>query len=391
MAVTYVRSAMGTSDLVATVTSHSELMNEMAVWETPLLAMIGLDSLTTPCKNSTHYYLEMPWKPNRSTLNGGINNSTQTITLSNEMFKASDIVQIGTEQILLGTTSNNLTFSNCTRSYGTAAAAAHSDGDTVRLIASPAAQGASLGSSGDLVTMPSQVTTYTQIFERFARVTGTANVIQRYGRMDVSEMDYQVSQHLKEILVQMQSSILFGVGGAPSGTSTAGKFDGIYERSYGGAVSLSSAAITVSQLQDDILGILEYGRPESLAYVCSNYSARVLDSLAASKEVITIPPADAGNAYYVNYGVRVQTLFLCGVQIAVIPCQECQDTGVEFLVRPDMLHFGPLRSELGSREIHSAEIASTGDYDARMIVGEYTFECPGAASVHIPYTNVKTS
>lgn len=85
-----------------------------------------------------------------STLNGSITNVATTIVLdsSSPAFSANDLVKIGDEYIKLGTTSDNLTFSNCMRSQFGSMSKDHADEASVNEVGR-----ASSGQGGNTVIM----------------------------------------------------------------------------------------------------------------------------------------------------------------------------------------------------------------------------------------------
>jgi len=120
------RTLTTTSAMVHIPENYAETVYYLAPWETQLLTKVGMDTLPTPCTNPVYHYLEIEDRPARTLLNdsGGISNSDTDIIFEHAVFAAGELVQIDEEVVLLGTTSDNLTFASCTRSHGTGAAAA---------------------------------------------------------------------------------------------------------------------------------------------------------------------------------------------------------------------------------------------------------------------------
>jgi len=120
------RTLTTSSESVGIPENYADKIYHLAPWETQLLTKVGMDSLPTPCTQPVYHYLEIEDRPARTLLNdsGGISNSDTDIIFEHAVFAAGELVQIDEETILLGTTSDNLTFASCTRSHGTGAAAA---------------------------------------------------------------------------------------------------------------------------------------------------------------------------------------------------------------------------------------------------------------------------
>lgn len=117
-----------------------------------------------------------------TTLNGGINDSTPTVNVAagtGVMFDAGDILQIGSEQMLVtARTTDALTV---TRNFGSAGAAAHSDAAVILKLGSAYAENATSGVG--LRQKSDVVHNYHQIFRTPVQASESEQLVRRYERM----------------------------------------------------------------------------------------------------------------------------------------------------------------------------------------------------------------
>lgn len=131
--------------------------------------------------------------PKTTTLNdsGGISDTDTTIVVTDAIFNAGDIIQIGDEKIRITavstTTLTTVSAANNGRGYGGTDAASHSDGATVTLLFPANDEGGSFPQA--YTTTTSVLYNYPQIFRYKMSVTGTRIAVQDYKTDD--EMAYQ--------------------------------------------------------------------------------------------------------------------------------------------------------------------------------------------------------
>jgi len=124
-----------------------------------------------------------------TTLNGAIDNSPATVTVNvaagtGEMFKANDIIQIGSEQMLVSDrTVDKLTV---VRNFGTAGLEAHADASVIRFLGSAFAEGSASGTG--IRQKSGLVDNYHQIFKTPVEASGTEMNVKRYERMNETWM-----------------------------------------------------------------------------------------------------------------------------------------------------------------------------------------------------------
>jgi hypothetical protein len=374
---------IATSDVVGTPEDISDEITELAPWDTMLLTAVGLNSLLKPCTSATHLYQEIQERPLRTTLNGGISAGGTTFILTDKVAIASDLIQVNEELVLLGSTSDNLTFTGCSRSKGVGADADHLTGAPVLVLGKARAQGAAAGSTSDLVVMPDQITTYTRIFTKDIVVTRTANGLDRYGRGTATEYDYVAQRQLKAIKKELEHCLLWDYDVAPSGVTTASQFNGIYERvSPVNTSDLSDAAATLTNMRTAVRTLRDYGARADII-PCSFYMADVFDSWGQAHVVHNTDPMDDINQ---TYGTSVSRLKVGGGLLNILPMDII--SAHLFVLTSSNLGVGPLAPSQGTFSLWP--VGREGDRVKAQVIGEYTAEIRAPRS-HYVFTSVKAS
>lgn len=380
--VSYTNTALYSSSLVAKKEDVSDMIHELAPWTTPILNVLpgGINGFTAI--NTTHSYQEQEWTPCRTTVATTATASKTTLTFSDPIFRATEQVRVGAEVITLGTTSDNLTFSACTRSAGAGAAATLTAGDLAVGANKMWLQGAAAGTAQAMI-QPKQQSNYTTILQEDILVSGTATVLPRYGRGNMSEYDYQKEKMMIRCFKQLEERVLFGWSQAPSGGSTAGGMKGIYESVQGtNSAALGDANPTWANLESYIRAINAWddGRSD-LYFACSLYFAGVMDSWAQGH--LTFPVA-AGELPNPMLGANLRGLFIGGRRVIIIPYSYFDSQA--FIFDPKYIRVGPLTG----RAFHHVMYGADGDREKGAIVGEYTMEC-ACPHAHYVLTGMKKS
>ena len=136
----------------------------------------------------------------------GYNTSATSIVVDNgSYFRAGHIIRntdTGEQMLVTAVSTNTLTV---TRAFGSTAAAAITDNDSILIIGDASAEGAD--SPAVKTTQESKVTNYTQIFRTPFDVTETADASEMYGGRDLS---YLRKKHGIEHKKDMERAFLFG-------------------------------------------------------------------------------------------------------------------------------------------------------------------------------------
>jgi len=199
----------------------ADLVSIVAPVETPLLDALG-DPLYA-ATSTRHEWLEDALLPNSDTINqpsisdGGANTTLISVTHS-DRFRIGDLIQgAGSTEVCLVT---NVSGSNVTitRGYGGTTATELVNGETLTIIGNAALEGAEAG--GARFTSRVRKSNYTQIFSAPVQVSGTEAAVRQL-RVD-DEMDYQTTNRLRELLRDLENTVINGVAPAanPEGSST---------------------------------------------------------------------------------------------------------------------------------------------------------------------------
>jgi hypothetical protein len=284
--------------------------------QTPFLNSIGFPGGAV-ATNTTHSYLDDAYVPAKTTLNGAISaTTTTTFVLTDAIAKPGMRIRVGSEVILLGSSTNNLTFTGCTRSVGTPAASTYSSGDVVTVLGKGEAQGAALGTA-DVGYEPRSVTNYVQEWEKAMDVPDITNNSQRYGRPGNAYDDDAVKK-LRDLKVQMEESALYGVATAPTGSSgTAGWMGGFVERVVGtNTTAMGTTNFTQSSLRTAVEAIGAYADPDvdiNAVLLCPIHQTFVFDGWQQAHIISENDPLVQ------RYGVRVRRLLIGPMTVDVIP------------------------------------------------------------------------
>lgn len=349
----------------------------------PLLTLIGsMQSMPTManaapgcCGGPTYKYNEYQFLPTITSLNGDILIGATTIVLADAIARAGDQIILGNEVILLGTTSDNLTFASCTRSVGTGAAAAGSSGAKVKVVAKSNLQGAALDDTSFRV-QPNVITGYTRIGKAGVGVSRTYKHSQVLGDGG-DQLREDAMNKTVDLIAGLEHQVVYGVGAAPT-TSVAGSFDGIYERVIGvNATDASSGDITLALIKDAVGEIDEYHGNDSvpLALIVGNHQRYEIDAIGWGKVQLS-PTLSA------MYGAQVQSVFVSGREMALITDHNMDTNGLAMIVTPSAIGVGPLTPE---DHYTYVEKGKTNDGDEGNVIGEYGCAVQGTKTHHIFY------
>jgi hypothetical protein len=373
MAVTYVSANVKTSNLVTVPESYHDALGEFATWETPLLDLIGFNSLKGGCTSTTHYYNEMPHTPKRGTIYSSFASGDTHVHITPAIFSAGEWVLVGDETVKLGDTSDNLDFGSAgtatSRSVGAVPAATWAAGTTVIGLGIPQIEGfAASTTAGDFYPQPNKVTAYPMIFKYEVMTSDTANAVPRYGRPG-SEFDYQIALGMRYIKKSMQAAILGGVAQACT-ASAAGVFPGLLERCYSASyyTNLSSGSyVTLDYVRLAVRTLKDAGfNPNFIA--SGLYSQGAVNAWAAGGIVRQLQPGEPG---FTTFGNSVNVMNVDGSLLICVPMNDLQSTVV--VGDSTSMGFGPLQG----MALHLKPLDGGGSRSKALLQGQYVFECPG--------------
>ena len=354
----------------------SEAIDFLSPLETPLLTVIGQDSLHFPCDQIKHEWLEDELRPRETTLAANYTNGSGVLTVQSAArtyFFVDDLLRIGTNvlRILAGPPDSNVFVVQ--GGIGGTTDASASSGSVVRKISHAAPEGgvARVDATKTALARPYNVT---QIFKDWTTLTGTMEVLKRYGY--VSERAYQEEKVLRQLAIDMEYTLIYGVRSWDDGPPRHSTLGGLAH--YVLNAGISGSWDTVYNAQDNILteamlgnllqAIWEQGGMPNVLVV-NGFNQRVITSWATPRIRTEIREEWAGahiGQYLSDFGTLdiILNRWLIPTDVLVLTTSE--------------IGIGPLEG----RAFGSKVIPSLGDYTQTEVLGEYTMEVHKPAHCH---------
>lgn len=352
----------------------SDLIGIVSPYETPLL-----DALGDPVRSAAstyHQWMEDELLPNKDTIDDDtFSNPAVDVSFNvahGTRFRIGDQIQVeGSRELMLVTaiSSNTLTV---VRGYAGTTAEALEDGAKLNILGNAALEGADKPAAR--FTIRQRRGNFTQIFTASVEVSGSDIAASQLGLAD--EMDYQKQERLRELLRDLENTIINGGQPAanPQGSDTV-------RRSMKGIIRHLSTNVFYPTLEGFPTG-------DELDEAKLNYALRkIWESSSSNIDLIVVGGfqkrkinafltgqrsysgsdttyRDSVNAYQSDFGLcRVVTtrwmpqdmvLLLDSSRISVMP--------------------------LAGRSFHFKPLASTGDFESGELIGEYTLELKNEAA-----------
>jgi hypothetical protein len=352
----------------------SDIVGIISPVETFLLDALG-DPLRD-AKSTYHEWLEDSLIPNKDTISDSSisapTSETSFDVANGSRFRIGDQIQAhGSEELMLvtGVSSNTLTV---VRGYAGTTPEAIATSQVVYILGNAALEGDDKPAAR--FTNRVRCGNYTQIFTAGVEVSGTNIAASHLGISD--EMDYQKSERLRELIRDLENTIINGgqpaanpQGSASVRRSMKGIVQGIDtnifrtgDSGFPTGTSLDEAKINyvLRKIWENSCGTVDL-------IVVGGYQKRKINSfLTASR---SFGPADKAytdmvSVYESDFGVcRIITsrwvpqdavLFLDSSRVSVLP--------------------------LAGRSFHFKPLASSGDYECGQLIGEYTLEFKNEAA-----------
>jgi hypothetical protein len=346
----------------------SDIIGIISPYETPLL-----DALGDPLHEATsthHEWTEDELLPNRDAVNDGsigdpLNESSFDVA-NGGRFRAGDQIQVeGSEELILVTTVNNDTLT-VVRGYAGTDKENLVNGQVINILGNAALEGASKPQAR--FTNRVRCGNYTQIFSTTVEVSGTDIAASQFGLAD--EMDYQKQQRLRELVRDLENTIING--GQPTSNPEG---NASVRRSMKGIMQHLATNVTHNgdsgfpaggDLDEETINIMlrhiwENSGGNVDLIVVNGFQKRKINSFASDSrsyastetrftDMISIYESDFGVCRIIasRWMPQDAVLFLDSSRIAVPP--------------------------LSGRSFHFKPLASGGDYECGEVIGEYTLE-----------------
>jgi hypothetical protein len=345
----------------------SDLVGIISPFETPLLNAIG--PARQPVRNTRHDWLEDKLNPATTLVNNGAgyNTSATTFTVDDgTVFRAGDLVQASGSAEVMQVASQTSTTVTVTRAYGGTTAAALTDNQELRILGHASLEGEDAANSTQQVR--TQQTNYTQIFTETVSISGSMDAVTLHGIE--REFDYQVINRLRELMRQLEQSVIGGVkhsatpGGSASVRRTMGGILSFITGSNAVVKAAAGAALTEATLNAALRDCWEKGgRPRTI--VCGGYQKRVISEFVSAAGQFV----DGSNKLKSLIDVYESDFGVCRVILSRwVPADKV------LLLDLDRIQVMPLTN----RSFHVKPLAATGDYRKAQLLGEYTLEIANA-------------
>lgn len=360
----------------------SPILDTLDPWETPLLALVGRDSLEGgPATQVKHEWNEdavigMSTTSTDTDLN---NTSTGVVTLTvasgeGNKFRGygtsaydgtgpCDVVRISSTAgeelaICLGSSSTTVIVE---RGYGSWSTPVDHTGytKTITIVGTMQPQGLSVVGFQRL-TLKARVYNWTQIFSDTYKTTATHDATAKIVRGDENER--QMGRIARKMGVLMDQALLFGKKQAPVTTTVGGTMDGIRARISTNVYNKAGVKLSDVHLEDAIEAVWRAGGKKDLTALVNSTQARVMNRM--------LDPWRQTGYSDSTFGTKVSRFETPFGDITVVLHREMPQDEV-LLIDRSRVGFGPLQG----RQLHMGKIASTSlEYSEWQWVGEYTSE-----------------
>jgi hypothetical protein len=352
----------------------SDLIGIISPYETPLLNALG-----NPMREATsthHEWLEDELLPNKD----AINDSTYTDPASDtdfvvdhgSRFRVGDQIQVeGSEELMLVTAVNSNTLT-VVRGYAGTTAEALADNKVINILGNAALEGGDKPS--DRFTNRIRCGNYTQIFTASVEVSGTDIAASQLGLSD--EMDYQKQERLRELIRDLENTIING--GQPA-SSPEGS-DSVRRTMKG----------IIKHLATNVFHTGDSGFPtgNDLDEAKINYVLRkIWESSSGNVDLIAVGgfqkrKINAFSADSRTYGAN-DTTFTDMISIYESDFGVCRIVTTRWMPQDAVLLLDSSRisvQPLAGRSFYFKPLASGGDYECGELIGEYTLELRNEAA-----------
>ena len=358
------------STLPETAEDISDLVAINSPHETPLL-----DALGDPARaahSTVHEWLEDALLPNTDQINdstyaNGLTDTTFVVDHA-DRFRVGDQIKIDTHDEVMLVTGVNTGTNTLTvvRAYGGTTAETLFDNAALVILGNAALEGDDAGAAR--FTARSRRTNYTQIFTSTVEVSGSELAVRQVGVRD--ELDYQKLQRTREILRDLENSVLNGRAPAATqeGSATVrrtmrGIRSFIASNVFEPGVGAFPADLDLSEEQINLAlrQIWKSSNGHVDLIVVGGQEKRQINQFVAVHRNFT-PNSDT---YRDNVAVYESDFGICRVVLS-----RWVPPGSVYLLDSSRIEVMPL----AGRSFHYKALASTGDRDSGQVIGEYTLE-----------------
>lgn len=348
---------------VGTIVDIDPLIRMLSPSDVPLLGQNGADG-SSAISQTTCFETRVDWLDEELLLPVATITTTQ-ITASTSLvvntgeglrFSVGDIIATAAErQQVTAISTDTLTV---TRAVGGTTAAQQAAGGKVLILGQALAE----GSDPEAPRAKDRVlrSNFTQIFGPTAiRVSGTENVVKKYGTEGTTEFDKQVANRAREQLIQLEQAIMYGR--QITGSTSAGRAMGGIDSFISTNVDAATTTLTEAKLLDQLQNIFDAGGRADRIVVGSKQK-RVISGFASYNGTgvnLTVNTDSSAN----TRGSTVDTYNSDFGQVSIMLDRWCRTADLFIFDRdqPELATLRPMQFEM---------LAKTGDSIYGQIVQE---------------------
>lgn len=343
----------------------SDLIGLNSPFETPLLDALGDPAYAA--HSTIHEWLEDDLVSTSDRIDS-VTDTTHIVVLNSSRFRPGDQLRVdGSGEIALVTAVDTVTGTlTLVRGYGGTTEDTLAPDQLLFILGNAALEGDDAGAAR--VTSRTRKANYTQIFSVTVEVSGSEQAVRQLGVRD--ELDYQKAQRSRELLRDLENSVINGVsaGASPEGSTTIrrtmrGIIPSIATHVFTPGVDDFPAGTTLTeeQLNTALRLIWENSSGSVDLLVMGGGPKRALNSFIGSNRRFSADSEVFKNlvsAYESDYGV-------CRVAVSrFVPA------GTVLLLDTSRIAVLPL----AGRSFQYKPLARVGDRESGQLVGEYTLE-----------------
>ncbi len=346
--------------------------------------LMGLDGKALKATSTKHEWLEDVMSPLGWTVNGIRNTSGGTLVLTSTTGVKAGMI-LGFESALGASKSVQLVVTAVTNTtdlavsvYGGSTDVQLVATDVVKLISQPKGESSEADPSDGYE--PTVEYNYTQIFDRTAKVSLTAEIVKKYGIE--SALNYQVQKKLRELAYELENAIIYGRRVQRTGDTglTRGTFGGLLyflEAASGNEIDASSNPITAGILNDAFELGYANGADNLKTLVCNTNQARKVSGFNTSGNNPVIMRDEKTAGSYVMQFVGDLPVGQNGMVSQIVVDQAFPKDKIA-IIDSSKVGIVPLRG------FTDKDATPNGaDYVARRVLGELTLQLKNAANSHV--------
>jgi len=341
----------------------SDIISIVSPYETPLLDHLG--DAPRAASSTYHEWLEDELQPNKDTVDEAAPGVLTTFGVAHEArFRVGDQVRPGGSTELMLVTGVDAEDHEITvvRGYGGSTVVALANAQVLHILGNAALEGDDAPDAR--FTSRQRRGNWTQIFSSAVRVSGTDLAVRKLSVSD--ELDYQKQERLRELLRDLEATVLGGSAPAasPEGSGTVRRtmrgilptvVTNVFTPGTGGFPNATDLA--EEQLDMAIRLVCKNASSRIDTIVVNGYQKRQINSFnTAGAE--TPPYRELVSVYESDFGI-----------CRIVLCRAMPPDAVLLL---DSSRVSVL--PLAGRSFQYKPLASTGDYEAGELIGEYTVE-----------------